>query len=191
MTHRILTAFSKTSFKLLAFTRVLYRHWTYDCRGEHWCQEGMVSGLHHLREEPGNRDEPMCVSPQPGLISGLRGTSYHGNLWIPKAFPAHDSVSALSTESSSPWKATFWFVLGVPTRGQLYTGLLGLSLQGWPLRCVSLTLGNKTQEEGGSTQHQSLSWPTAFLVMKSGRPQWWWLFHWGPVWFCIDFKQIF
>lgn len=122
-------------------TRVLHEHWTYGFRAEALMAEGTLPGLHCLWEQPGN-GEPMCFSLFPGLISGLRGTSYHGNLWIPKPFPVHHSVNGIH----SPWETNFWFLLDVLARGQLCTILLRLTSagpRGQPLGYVTATLGNK------------------------------------------------
>lgn len=91
----------------------------------------VVSSLHHLQEWLCIREEPTCISPLPGPISGLKSTSHQGSLWIPEAFPVHISVASAQ---SSPVLQSLCsdFLLGVPASGQLCTGLLGLSRAGSP-----------------------------------------------------------
>lgn len=67
-----------------------------------------------------------------------------------------------------------------------------LALLGWP-RMGHLNSGNGKREVLLSTRAfpgwwLSVGWSQ---VSAPSEAQWWWLFHWGPVWFCRDFKQIF
>lgn len=90
-------------------------------------------------------------------------------LWLfvdSKGFPCTWLNQCCQQRGPQSLRGHIWGFPGCAIRGQLYPGLLELSvlgLQGWPLGVCPLNGGKQPQEEGGPTHHQNRSQPTGFL----------------------------